>query len=164
MTHRVAIGQRFGDLTVFGLEGRGAGKARLANCFCECGNVYPADIGQLLRGITKRCRECSKPKKRWSDEESHVRKQYINYRGGAARRGYDYRLSLDEFRGIYFLNCYYCGKTPAKGIDRRDNSQGYLLGNCVPCCKDCNLAKRDMTERDFLSWISRISSYQGFAR
>jgi hypothetical protein len=53
--------------------------------------------------------------------------------------------------------------SPARGIDRRDNSVGYLISNCAPCCKNCNLAKRDMSEAEFLRWVARIATKQGFS-
>lgn len=37
-------------------------------------------------------------------------------------------------------NCIYCG-FPSTGLDRIDNSKGHTQNNCVPCCKECNLAR-----------------------
>lgn len=162
MTLPVKIGHRYGNLTVLSLQGRGAGKARLAACVCTCGQPYNAEANALIYGRTSRCRKCANP--RWyGDAEAHIRAQFVNYRGGAARRGYDHQLSLDEFREIYTCACHYCGLAPAKGIDRRNNEIGYLIANCVPCCKNCNLAKRDMTEDAFLAWVARIAAKQGFS-
>ena len=48
------------------------------------------------------------------------------------------------------------------GIDRIDNSKGYLTNNCVPCCPDCNGAKTDMTLYNWLSYIERFE--QGFTK
>lgn len=160
--HAVEIGQKFGILTVLEIGSSGAGKSRWVNCLCDCGIKHRTDAGRLYRGVTRRCQRCAN-NPYYSVQESHVRKQFVNYKGGANRRGYDYKLSLDEFREIYLKDCFYCGISPAKGIDRQDNSQGYLLKNCVPCCKYCNLAKRDMSERDFLSWVARIAAKQGFS-
>jgi len=48
------------------------------------------------------------------------------------------------------------------GIDRVDSSRdiGYTIGNCVPCCTDCNIAKLDRTVKEFLDHVERIHSYQ----
>jgi len=45
------------------------------------------------------------------------------------------------------------------GIDRLDSSRGYILENCVPCCKVCNYAKRNMSVNDFLNWIKKVYNY-----
>lgn len=44
------------------------------------------------------------------------------------------------------------------GIDRIDNSKGYLTNNCVPCCSDCNGAKTDMSLYAWLSYVERFQS------
>lgn len=160
MTFPIAAGETYGALTVLRI-GRNQ-KGRRAYCRCACGREHDADARRVYLGLTTRCQRCANSPA-YGELESHVRRQFINYRGGAARRGYDHQLSLDEFRTVYLRDCFYCGRAPAKGIDRRDNTIGYLLANCVPCCKNCNLAKRDMTESDFLAWIARIAAKQGFS-
>lgn len=162
MTHSIKIGQKFNALTVLEIRPQGANKKRRIFCRCECGRTYETNSDRLWYGHTTKCYNCANPT--WfGDLESHIRAQFVNYRGGAARRGYDHKLTIDEFREIYLSDCAYCGQSPAKGIDRRDNSVGYLITNCAPCCKHCNLAKRDMTESDFLAWIGRIAIFQGFS-
>mgnify|MGYP001576714000 CR=1 FL=1 len=43
------------------------------------------------------------------------------------------------------------------GIKNRvDNSKGYVLNNCVPCCGNCNYIKRDKNHEEFLELISKI--------
>lgn len=159
MTIPVAIGQRFGSLVVEEIQSRGAGRARWITCLCDCGNRHSSDAGRLKRGVTWRCPACANPKI-YSDEEYRRRQNFHNYRNGAARRGYQWNLALENFLTITDQSCVYCGLTPAKGIDRKDNSQGYLPENSVPCCKQCNLAKRDMTEREFFAWLQRLAQHQ----
>jgi hypothetical protein len=48
----------------------------------------------------------------------------------------------------------------ANGIDRLDNTKGYTIDNCVPCCPDCNEAKSNMTEEAFLKHIEKIYNFQ----
>jgi hypothetical protein len=38
--------------------------------------------------------------------------------------------------------CMYCG-SPATGLDRKNNSVGHTKENCVPACKECNVARMD---------------------
>lgn len=66
-------------------------------------------------------------------------------------------IGLAEFIFLVKSNCFYCGEKPSRirshedcvgsvvcaGIDRLDSSIGYLTGNVVPCCKQCNVGKMD---------------------
>jgi hypothetical protein len=46
------------------------------------------------------------------------------------------------------------------GIDRKDNTIGYVVGNVVPCCIVCNRAKMDLPYEAFLAWLGRVTAYQ----
>ena len=45
------------------------------------------------------------------------------------------------------------------GIDRFDNTIGYELHNCVPCCGFCNFAKGKHTYQEFKNWIKDLVSF-----
>lgn len=45
------------------------------------------------------------------------------------------------------------------GIDRVDSAQGYVLTNVVPCCKQCNRAKSDLSREEFLTWVERVHAH-----
>lgn len=100
------------------------------------------------------------------------------YKKIAKKRNLSFNLTKSFFRFITQQNCYYCGNSPTitncvnlskitegvgeytyNGIDRVDNLQGYEIENCVPCCRDCNLAKSIYTIEEFKSWIIRVYSY-----
>lgn len=67
--------------------------------------------------------------------------------------------------------CTYCGASASKavktkyevflanGIDRVDNSIGYLEGNVVSCCKTCNYMKRDLSVVEFLEHVRNVVTY-----
>ncbi|KKL77013.1 hypothetical protein LCGC14_2039110 [marine sediment metagenome] len=38
-----------------------------------------------------------------------------------------------------------------------DNSIGYEVDNCVPCCGRCNWMKRDLTKDQFINHVHKIS-------
>lgn len=79
------------------------------------------------------------------------------------------QLALASFDKLFAGNCTYCGCPPSKtvqygdsslpftfnGIDRVDNQQGYINGNVVSCCLQCNRAKGTMKAKDFIKWIKR---------
>ncbi len=72
---------------------------------------------------------------------------------------------------MIFDNCYYCGASPSNvmhysngkkiityytGVDRVDNSKGYIPGNCVPACGFCNKAKNNQSLEEFLDWLNAL--------
>ncbi len=158
----IAVGDRFGALTVQSIESRGPGKPRRAFCICDCGNEHDANVNGIFYGRTTRCRKCAIPN-RLPSFERLSRRQFSNYQNGARRRGYDWHLSFEEFQKLFAGSCDYCGCDIAFGIDRQDNEKGYSVENCVPCCKPCNLAKRDMSKDEFIGWVIRIATHQGFS-
>ncbi len=98
-------------------------------------------------------------------------KEYARYAESARNRSFDFELSFEQSEKITKENCYYCGAVPRQmrmfgtkssigfkrnGIDRVDNSKGYTIENCVPCCSECNFAKGSMDKDDFLNLVSRI--------
>jgi 5-methylcytosine-specific restriction endonuclease McrA len=82
-----------------------------------------------------------------------------------------------EFKDLVTKNCHYCGLIPSRkikseskhstftcnGIDRKDNSKGYIKENCVPCCEKCNIMKYTYSEKEFLDQCSLIAR-QGLLR
>lgn len=45
------------------------------------------------------------------------------------------------------------------GIDRLDNSGGYVSGNIVSCCQRCNMAKGKMSAGDFIGLCMAVSAH-----
>lgn len=176
-------GKRAGRLLI--VEDLGVTKDgwRLWGCICECGTKKAVRSRELLRGHTKSC-GCLQAENRasWGGlaganikpaGESAFNQLLFNYKKSAHERGYKFELSEDEFRRLTKQPCYYCGQIadrPAprakgtngdylyNGIDRIDNSKGYVEGNVRPCCKQCNIAKNVLSEVDFIDWVKRISA------
>jgi hypothetical protein len=103
-----------------------------------------------------------------------MRKKFRDYKRTAKFRSISFDLDLEEFRALTAGHCYYCGRPPSffcrtaggeclwNGIDRVDNALGYLIENVVTCCAACNLAKRDMPQREFFELVRRIATHQGY--
>lgn len=159
MTLPVAIGQRFGTLTVLEIRSRGQNNSRATKCICDCGETRDTNISMLTRGHVSRCRKCTNP--RLDPAEKKLRHSHLTYKNGAARRGYEWALTPEKFRELFSSECAYCGLEPAQGVDRKDNRKGYTIHNAVSCCKQCNLAKRDMSETEFYLWLRRIVAHKG---
>lgn len=77
--------------------------------------------------------------------------KYTMYRGNAKRRGIGFNLTMEQFKGFWKKPCYYTGENiNTIGIDRLDNSKGYMVNNCVSCCKQVNMMKGKMSKMDFI--------------
>lgn len=154
-------------------------------CRCDCGVEKVVRGGNLHNGSSKSCgclaREMArvssrlKFSERWAlnslprghGNAMHVYRAYIQ---SAKKRNLKFELRLDEMIRITSSNCAYCGVEPRRvcnskrsngpytynGIDRVDNSLGYVRGNMVPCCTRCNSAKQNLPLSEFLGWIARV--------
>jgi len=69
-------------------------------------------------------------------------------------------LTKGQFQELSNQERHYCGKDGPNGIDRFNNSIGYEVNNCVPCCKHCNYVKGDLSLTDFDIWKNRFISKQ----
>lgn len=88
----------------------------------------------------------------------------------AAERGKEWAISDEEARKCFVSDCQYCGrksqwdlrvmpigsKIRPNGIDRVNNDLGYIPGNCVPCCYECNHSKNDRSLEDFRTWVKIV--------
>jgi hypothetical protein len=85
--------------------------------------------------------------------------KFQTYAKSANSRNFEFRLTEEEFQDFLARPCYLCGLPPESGIgiDRIDNSKGYVLDNCRPCCGHCNLMKRDMTYEQLLKIATAVA-------
>jgi hypothetical protein len=94
------------------------------------------------------------------------------YVQSARRRKLEWALTEAQFSEITSSVCWYCGDAPAQernkypgarfnGIDRVDNAIGYIVGNVVACCGQCNRAKHVNTAEQFLAMARRIVKRHG---
>lgn len=105
-------------------------------------------------------------------KNSAFRQIFGIYCSNAFNKNLEFTLDEKMFRSLTKGDCHYCGIKPSNikncwndkyiynGIDRVDNCKGYVLSNCVSCCSDCNLAKKNNSTEKFLEWIRRISNFQ----
>jgi len=76
------------------------------------------------------------------------------YKSRANKKGVPFELTKEYFDDLTKGVCKYCKRSPTTyfGVDRIVPSLGYILGNVVSCCWDCNL---DKLEDDVESMIAR---------
>jgi hypothetical protein len=151
-------------------------------CQCECGTERVVAFKSLINGESRSCgclkRELTSRNNRKPDKDIAVNRIYASYKVQAKKRDIEFNLTKKEFSGLMLQSCFYCGIEPSNqfsafpaererpffynGVDRLNNALGYQTNNCVPCCAQCNWAKRDMTKEQFENWVKRI--YLGLYR
>lgn len=170
------IRKEFDDLT-----GRIFGKLTVINyvktekrityflCKCECGNEVIVRGRDLKSKNTNSCGCLKYIGVKIGYGESAFNALFKSYKYGAKKRGLEFTLSKDEFKELVLRNCYYCGREPYQerrnkfngnfmytGIDRIDNSKGYVKDNIRPCCWQCNVIKHKHNAEDFLNTVKDI--------
>ena len=150
-------------------------------CQCDCGSLTRVLSDSLQMGRTKSC--CCLRNEGPKGPNAHGTKptgvaarnsMYHSLKFSALKRGHSWKLTKEVFDNITTQSCFYCGIEPRQifkqtgcngtyvynGIDRVDNTRGYESDNVVPCCGQCNRAKRDLTKDAFLDWADRLSKCQ----
>jgi len=161
-------GRVFGRLTVLGDAERHPNGRLQWLCHCECGKDVIV-LGYNLRMNQTRSCGCLKidlhSKPAGIAAKNRIKK---SYKQNAKNRGIEWNLSDSKFSQLITDNCFYCGRCPTNhetdtkhhlvynGIDRVDNTKGYIDDNVVTCCAVCNRAKSDMTVSAFEVWATRV--------
>jgi hypothetical protein len=169
-------GQRFGRLTVIKFSRAYKPNGSKENyfywiCRCDCGTEKELEARNFsTKGGAKSCGCLSKElhsSKAWKEKNFKIGSGFsrvlTQYKQNAKNRGISWDLTDEQVKNLTSSPCYYTGLLPAtiktvksgetyvyNGIDRVDNSKGYTIDNCVPCCTAINLMKLDMTEQRFI--------------
>jgi hypothetical protein len=168
-------GRKFGNLIVdrfHGIETNASGTRRTMWWVrCSCGSPEKkVRASSLLNGNTKSCGciRIEKSCRRLGITPQPNRNQvYWKYKYQATIRKLEWSLTDDEFKILTSSNCHYCDDPPKNccrritysGIDRKNNSQGYITGNVVSCCKICNHMKGSMSYEDFITSILKMAKH-----
>ena len=159
-------GQRFGRLVVL--------RKVLGGWFvrCDCGAEKPVIGTHLRKGRVRSC-GCLKSEQMSLPPGRAARNKVLaKYRKQAKQRGHCWELPSEKFDELTAQICHYCGLSPSNtarhyksvfvynGIDRKDNSKGYIEVNVVPCCKTCNRLKKSMSYDDFVTYLNRVSAFR----
>lgn len=134
-------------------------------------------------GLKTRCKECrkieideyrsrpyikEKNKKYYQDNKESFRKrmekhrfslngQFHEYKKRAKKGNKEFLLTEEECKPFFETNCFYCNDLiKGLGIDRIDNEKGYIKGNIVPCCSQCNFMKYTYSQEQFFNKIKKI--------
>lgn len=160
------VGQQFGRLIVLSQAPKRLdlkNKGKRWNCLCVCGQHTEVNGGGLKTGHVKSCRCSRKEQARGNFGRYAFGQLFSRYKSQARERGFSFHLTREQFKLLTQGSCFYCGTPPIvvytkrnssytyNGIDRRDNSKGYTLENCVSCCAVHNHMKSDMSYDEFVA-------------
>lgn len=174
-------GEKFGKITVIEKSHKRSTNGQIFwKCVCECGNKNEV-VGFALRyGRAKSCGKCPRePYNKNPDRQKVIWNKLYTYLKQRSKRYGKIDINYEKFKEISILPCTYCGldysnlaKDNAKGnrfhsdiivrfngLDRIDSTKGYTNDNVVPCCKYCNVAKNDLTTKEYRDFIKRAYDY-----
>jgi hypothetical protein len=174
------VGKKFGRWTIikegFPFKNANGYNVKTFECICKCGTIRNVLKHSLFYNLSKSCGCLTKDnsfKKIFKGiGVSGFNRLKCNYKKNAKKRNHEFTLNDEQLSILFKGNCYYCGIEPNfiqktsgtnqkgnyiyNGIDRKDNKIGYIIDNCVSCCKVCNEMKMDRTEDEFLNKIKQI--------
>jgi len=176
--YHVSPGDRFNRLVCLSFHHVGNHHRSYFVFRCDCGKEKIILGSGVVSGNTKSCGCLSaevKKQKILPNNAGVIYQIILGYKRHANRRGLKWLLSITDVRNIIDKPCYYCGAinsnkkiTKSKkegflynGIDRKDNKQHYTIDNSLPCCKQCNRAKGDMSFDKFIAWIKAMADQWG---
>ena len=183
------IGEKFGRLLVTGRIKSSEGNDRNVRwkCKCDCGVIKVLATRSLTSRDTRSCGCLKKDvmNARCKFGKPGRSRLWGQYRRDAAKRNIAFLVTPEKFFELVESDCYYCGVSLSNeikiysmlrrggslvreqissyvynGIDRVDPTRGYVEGNLVPCCRQCNVAKWNMPQQEFYDWIERIVKHR----
>jgi hypothetical protein len=125
-------------------------------------------------GIIEYLKQNAEMAKKWRDnnpdkmiqanenKKNNRKQNYNTYKRTANLKQLDFSISFEEYLLLTEKECYYCSviqNNGFNGIDRKDQTLGYEVNNCVACCKMCNYIKGSLSEQTFLKRITNILSH-----
>lgn len=177
---RVKVNQELIGFSHYNEKGRQVFNARCNYCKHE----YETTLANFTdnRRSGNSCSKCSniqnKTYARLTASQAQVSIIFSNYKSRSKLKGTTFTLDRERFAELINQDCHYCGASPSNvrldrvkgkresdsacltnGLDRIDSSEGYTEENVVPCCEDCNKAKRNLSYDQFIDLIKRIHSH-----
>lgn len=179
------IGKKYGKLTVISFSHIDKGSNSCWLCKCDCGNEKILAGRNFTKGETTSCGCVHKEYMEIHNAkingltklpygEACFNVIFRRYERNASTRKLTFALSKEIFKEIITKPCHYCGQEPNviqsmkgcngdftyNGIDRKNNKEGYLIENCLPCCSDCNWLKGSDDYDKFIERVHKISAHR----
>lgn len=129
-------------------------KRRLSSNCLKCNKVYDM-FKNKLNNDSKLCKECYdtqaeselrrvRERNYKAERAKYVDTHYNEYKERAIKNEMEFTLSIEEFKVLVESKCFYCDcyqEGESIGIDRLNNTVGYIHSNCVAACEECNRSK-----------------------
>lgn len=151
-----------------------SGRFKRVKTHCKFGHVL--DRTHIKYLTHRQCGDCYDQKhrsgisfKRRSQSYSAEECLFIHYQRNAQKKELVWDLTIEQFKSLIFSPCHYTGRSPSRkktargrtilynGIDRLDNKTGYIWSNCVPCCTEINMMKKNLGYEEFISLCKEVS-------
>ena len=179
MKFKYSEGDVVGNLEIKGFGGTSKSGVRLYSVLCLlCGSVTDKRLQTIEKAKSCGCMQSKRGSKAVGSgrRTAEGTKVEINtlisiYKANARKRGIPFDLTYIQFETLVDSECYFCGDIGGNtlrkrgynvysytGIDRVDNSVGYLPSNCISCCSWCNRAKNNDTLANFVDKCKKITS------
>lgn len=180
-------GTRFGNWTVIGSGQkpgkRAAGRHTTSLCRCSCGITRFVKNTVLSKGRSQSCGHVSQfersksPRTKLATGMAARNAALYHIKHGAKLRGVFLSLTDETVLRLMDEPCYWCGRMKVNvssqkdyngefrynGIDRLDNSKGYVPENVVACCGPCNKTKNILGREEFIDYCVMIAVRHGGA-
>jgi hypothetical protein len=103
----------------------------------------------------------------WTKRISNIDYREIQSKGSRACRskaraikhGISFDISYRYYDYLVTLPCVYCNDV-STGLDRIDNTKGYITGNIAPSCRQCNVGKNDLTLETFYNYAHNMTMFR----
>lgn len=166
-------GDRIGNYTLIESVGSSPTSKDTTNYWsmkCDCGNVVRRIPSSLRRNQTNSCPACRSGSKSryWTGHEEISGKLFSTIKNNASVRNLEFEVSIEYVWSLFVLQRRKCaltgrdlqfGKNRTASLDRINSSLGYVEGNLQWVSVQVNMAKKNMSEADFVRLCGEVSTH-----
>ncbi len=128
----------------------------------KCGEEYYKKNIIKRKGYQKKYNQENKEERREYDRNHFytLKGKYKEYKKAAKQRGIEFNITFEQFMTFWQKDCSYCGdKIKTVGLDRVNNTEGYVVSNILSCCWTCNKVKKTRSRQEFLEHCKKVYLY-----
>ncbi len=153
-------------------EGRTHRACYYVNVDCSCGNNIWIKTTYLIARKPTACRKCRAARRKGKFKTLDVevklwRDKFYSLRKSAKDRNYDFNLTPEYLKALFYSQNYVCALTGQKisfelknvSVDRIKNKEGYVIGNIQFADLKANKIKFDMEMDEFILFCHRVVDY-----
>lgn len=152
---RDLFGIRFGKLVAIKNIGS-TGNGSIWECQCDCGGKKNVARGNLISGSSNSCGCIKVGNRALPPNEACSNAVWNMFVQRCKKRKMKFDISKTNLLQLVIKPCFYCGLKSSNyikqkygefyynGLDRIDNTKGYIENNILTCCKHCNALRMDI--------------------